>query len=366
MAARRRDLVELADCYAENAVPRAPQGQIRSRDDIVASWGRCSRHSPISPSMSRRSWTAIGWRYLTRDTSDLPAWFGRAPLGVPISYRLVLLFTISGNRVVHDQRIYDSAGLLERLEKARIDKELRTAAEVQRALQSRTACAGPFYESVGDSVSCRAIGGDFFDFIDLPTGDLALVMGDVAGKGPAAALLAAMIQGILEGDARAESPATVLARVNQRLITRDFGSRFATLVYAVLSPDGRLAYANAGHNPPALIPAISPEARRLQPSDVQRLTSGGPILGVFGSASFDEAVLHVRPGDVLVMFTDGVTEARNADDEEFGERRLLACLVEHRGADPGRLLNQIFTEVRTFCGREEQSDDITAAVTRFR
>ena len=206
---------------------------------------------------------------------------------------------------------------------------------MQRALQSRSAAAGPFYESVGDSLPCRAIGGDFFDFIDLPSGDLGIVMGDVAGKGPAAALLAALIQGMLEGDADAKSPAGVLARVNGRLIARDFGARFATLVYAVLSPDGRLVYSNAGHNPPALLEAIRPGARRLQPSEVQRLTIGGPILGSFNAASFEEGIVHLQPGDVVVMFTDGVTEARNAADEEFGEARLLKCLENAPGSGSG-------------------------------
>jgi serine phosphatase RsbU (regulator of sigma subunit) len=368
-AARRRDLPEVGDCYAENAVAESPAfGEIHGRDAIVASWGTLfSSFSDITVDIS--TILVDGERVAvlsTLTTTDLPAWFGRKSLGVPLSYRLVLLFTIAEGRVVHDQRIYDSAGLLERLEKARIDEELRTAAEVQRALQSRSAAVGPFYESVGDSLPCRAIGGDFFDFIDLPSGDLGIVMGDVAGKGPAAALLAALLQGMLEGDADAKSPAGVLARVNNRLIARDFGARFATLVYAVLSPDGRLVYSNAGHNPPALLEAIRPGSRSLQPSQVQRLTIGGPILGSFDAASFEEGIVHLHRGDVVVMFTDGVTEARNAADEEFGEARLLKCLETHREVDPERLLRDIFGSVQTFCGTEDQRDDITATVTRFR
>ena len=99
---------------------------------------------------------------------------------------------------------------------------------------------------------------------------------------------------------------------------------------------------------------------------MRRLTSGGPILGTFSSASFDEGVVEMRRDDVLVMFTDGVTEARNANDEEFGESRLLECLVERQGDGPELLLGRIFDSVQTFCGKEEQSDDITATVTRFR
>jgi serine phosphatase RsbU (regulator of sigma subunit)/ketosteroid isomerase-like protein len=390
-AARSRDLAEVRDCYAEDAVAESPAlGEIRGRDNIVASWGRLfSSFSNITVDVSTVLVDGDRVAVLGRlTTSDLPSWFGRASLGVPISYRLVLLFTIAGGRVVHDQRIYDSAGLLERLEKVRIDQELETAAEVQRALQSRTAAAGSFYQSVGHSVPCRAIGGDFFDFIDLPSGSLGIVMGDVAGKGPAAALLAALIQGMLESDVHADGPAGVLTRVNRRLIARDFGARFATLVYAVLSPDGRLVYSNAGHNAPVIlqgVPGLQPSdgtdagartlqpsdgtdagARRLQPSGVRRLTSGGPILGTFSSASFDEGVVEMRSGDALVMFTDGLTEARNVNDEEFGESRMVECLVERQGGGPEPLLGHLFDAVRTFCGKAEQRDDITATVTRFR
>jgi serine phosphatase RsbU (regulator of sigma subunit)/limonene-1,2-epoxide hydrolase len=368
-AARRRDLTEVRDCYAEDAVAESPAfGEIHGRDGIVASWGTLfSSFSDMSVDIATVLVDGDRVAVLsTLTTSDLPSWFGRQSLGVPISYRLVLLFTIADGRVVRDQRIYDSAGLLDRLEKVRIDQELRTAAEVQRALLSRTESAGPFYESAGNSIPCRSIGGDFFDFIDLPSGDLGIVIGDVAGKGPAAALLAAMIQGMLESDARPESPAATLARLNRRLIARDFGSRFATLVYAVLSADGRLAYANAGHNPPAIVGADDRKgARRLQPS-VRRLTAGGPILGAFSTATFDESALELKRGEVLVMFTDGVTEACNGDQEEFGESRLLDCLAGYEGDRPGRVLDRIFDAVRAFCGRGEQRDDITVTATCLR
>src|SRR5262249_35572602 len=156
------------------------------------------------------------------------------------------------------------------------------------------------------------------------------------------ALLAAMIQGMLESDARPESPAATLARLNRRLIARDFGSRFATLVYAVLSADGRLAYANAGHNPPAIVNGLSAHREGRRRPGVRRLTAGGPILGAFSTASFDEDVLDLNRGEILVMFTDGVTEARNAEQEEFGESRLLDCLADYEGDRPEQLLDRIF------------------------
>ena len=375
-AARRRDLADVRECYAEDAVAESPAfGEIHGRDRIVDSWGTLfSSFSDISVDISTVLVDGDRVAVLgTLTTSDLPMWFGRQSLDVPISYRIVLLFTIADGRVVRDQRIYDSAGLLDRLEKLRIDRELRTAAEVQRALQTRTASSGPFYEAAGNSLPCRAIGGDFFDFIDLPSGDLGIVIGDVAGKGPAAALLAAMIQGMLESDVSAESPAAALTRINRRLIARDFGARFSTLVYAVLSRDGRLVYSNAGHNPPVILDGVQPlrrtsksEGGRFQPSDFRRLTTGGPILGTFSRASFDEDVIELARGDSIVMFTDGVIEARNADDDELGEGRLLNVLVAHEAAAPATLLGGIFDAVRAFGGREDQRDDITVTVTRYK
>src|SRR6185295_3432753 len=255
---------------------------------------------------------------------------------------------------VRDERIYDSAGLMERLEKARLDKELRTAAEVQRELSPSRGRVGSFYESIGDSLPCRSIGGDFFEAIELPSRRCAFVMGDVSGKGPAAALLAAMVQGMFAVEAPAgDGPAQTLSRINRRLAGRGLGSRFATLVYAVLSPDGQLVYTNGGHNPPVLIGRGA----------MQRLTTGGPIVGAFENARFEEETLQLHDRDTLVMFTDGVTEARNPGDEEFGDERLLGCLGSM--PSPADLLSRVFAAVRDFSRPAEPTDDVTLLVTRY-
>jgi len=358
-AAGRRDFSRLMDLYGDEAVVVSPVfGQVEGRAAIAATWEKLlSTFSDVAVEVS--DILVDGDRVVvlsTVRTTDRIGWFGLPPTGSPIDYRLVLLFTVAGGKIVHDERIYDSAGVLERLEKSRLDKELRTAAEVQRALSPRTAHRGRFCESVGDSVPCRAIGGDFFEFVELPSGDIGIAMGDVAGKGPAAALLAAMLQGMFAAEAPAGGgPAGTLARINQRLAARRLESRFATLVYSVLSSDGRLVCSNAGHNPPALVTG----------DGIRRLETGGPILGAFGDAAFEEETLHLRDRDTLVMFTDGVTEARNASDEEFGENRLMTCLSASAVSTPVVLLNRIFAAVREFCQRADQSDDITVTVTRF-
>jgi predicted ester cyclase len=363
--AGRHDLARLATFYASDAVAVSPVfGTVVGRDAIAATWARLFALFPqvaieISDVLIDGNRVAV---LSALSTTDRSGWFGLPATGSVISYRLVLLLTIVDGHIVHDERIYDSAGVLDRLEKARLDKELRTAADVQRALLSRTAHNTGFCQSVGDSVPCRAIGGDFFEFIELSSGDVGIAMGDVAGKGPPAALLAALLQGMLVVEAPVgDGPARTLARMNRRLAARQLESRFATLVYAVLSPDGRLISSNAGHNPPALVTR----------DGIHRLTAGGPILGAFADATFDEETRYLQNADTLVMFTDGVTEACNAQDEEFGDDRLLACL-RHAAASsalpvpPAVLLSHTFTAIREFCQQADQSDDMTMTVTRFR
>jgi ketosteroid isomerase-like protein len=355
--ARRGDLDAVRDCYAEDAVAVSPAfGHVRGRDAILQTWARLFASTDVSVDIS--TILVDGNRVAVLGaitTSDLAGWFGQPSVSIPIGYRLVLLFTLAGGKVVSDERLYDSGGLLERLEKARLDKELRSAADVQRALTARTARVGGFYDATAESIPCRAIGGDFFEFLELASGDVGIVMGDVAGKGPPAALLAAMLQGMFVAEPDGRNPSATLDRINRRLAARDLGARFATLVYAVLSPSGRLVSSNAGHNPPALVTRAG----------IRRLTAGGPVLGAFAEATYADEAHDLERGDALVMFTDGVTEARNADDEEYGEAGLMASLRGIDGLAPTAALERVLGDVRAFCRDAEPQDDITVSVTRF-
>lgn len=244
----------------------------------------------------------------------------------------------------------------ETLEKARIEQELNIAAEIQRQLLPEPRKVGGFYDAAGASLPCRSIGGDFFDYIDLPGGEFGFAVGDVAGKGAPAALLTAVLQGVFASQASSgSSPAIALARVNQALIRRSIESRFATAFYAVVSPDGRLTYCNAGHNPPLLV----------SKNGVTHLDKGGLILGLFEHAVFEEETVPLQPGDLLVTFSDGVTEALSASGEEYGEARLLECIQAHRDATVPDLLERILASVRDFTAGAVQSDDVTALVVRY-
>jgi serine phosphatase RsbU (regulator of sigma subunit) len=288
--------------------------------------------------------------------TDRNGWFGQPATGERIEYRTIILLTLVERKIVRDERIYDLASVIQRLEKARIDKELRMAAEVQQVLLSRATRLTPYCEAAGDSIPCRAIGGDFFELVPLPSGDFGIALGDVAGKGPASAILAAMIQGMLAVEARTESsPSAILTRLSQLLFARGLEPRFATMVYGVLSSDGRFVYSNAGHNPPIL----------LTRGGIQRLTTGGPILGAFDNSAFNEETITLSAGDTLIMFSDGVSEATDVHGAEFGEDPLIEYLAATAPNHAPDIVRGILSSVREFCQGAAQSDDITVTATRF-
>jgi serine phosphatase RsbU (regulator of sigma subunit)/pSer/pThr/pTyr-binding forkhead associated (FHA) protein len=247
----------------------------------------------------------------------------------------------------------------ETMEKAKMEQEMRIAAEIQQALLPKAGHSGSFFRTAASSIPCRSIGGDFYDYVDLRGGSFGFALGDVAGKGPPAALLSAMMQGIFAAQAAAsDTPSETIARVNLALYKRGIESRFVTLMYGALEPDGRLTYCNAGHNPPLIIPSAAG-------GSVRRLEVGGPIVGLFEAATFQEETVTLSPGDLLLVFSDGVSEALSADGEEYGEERIIKTAKAHPGATPAELLQAIFADVRVFTRGAAQSDDITAMVLRY-
>jgi serine phosphatase RsbU (regulator of sigma subunit) len=245
----------------------------------------------------------------------------------------------------------------ETMEKARMEQEMRIAAEIQQALLPKAGRAGVFFKAAAASLPCRSIGGDFYDYVDLSNGSLGFALGDVAGKGPPAALLSAMMQGIFAAQAASSDPPSMtVSRVNLALYRRGIESRFVTLMYGALYPDGRLQYCNAGHNPPLVI----------GPTDFRRLERGGPIVGLFEGASYEEETVTLNKGDWLIVYSDGVSEALSADGEEYGEARILSCVRRNQGMEPQALLDSLFADVSEFAHGAAQSDDITAMVLRFR
>jgi serine phosphatase RsbU (regulator of sigma subunit) len=245
----------------------------------------------------------------------------------------------------------------ETLEKARIEHELKIAAEIQRSLLPEGRHDGPFYQSSGTSLQARSIGGDFFDLLDLPGNTFGFIVGDVAGKGPAAALLTSKILGIFSAFAYGmnDDPATTIDQLNKVLARRAIGARYATAVYGRLSPTGQLTFCSAGHNP----------ALAYGKSGLRRFEAGGIPVGLFDSAPYESTTVQLDPGDTLVLYSDGVTEAHNVDGDEFGEQRLTDVLIENHARSAGEVLEKLVTAVKTFALGAEQYDDVTAVVIRY-
>jgi serine phosphatase RsbU (regulator of sigma subunit) len=257
---------------------------------------------------------------------------------------------------IENTRLYREA-----VDKARLEQELNIAAEMQQALLPARRRQGKGFEAVGAMIPCRDIGGDFFDYLELPDGRIGFVLCDVSGKGPSAALMTAMIQGIFRAQAEdALGPAATMSRVNRVMARRAIAARYATGFYGVLAPDGRFVSSNAGHNPPIVV-------RR--DGTVQRLERGGPPLGlfpleIFPAATFEEEELMLAPGDTLLLFSDGLSEAEDSDLHQFGEDRLAESMAAERHSEPDVLLEFLLTSVRDFAGSQPQSDDITALIIR--
>jgi phosphoserine phosphatase RsbU/P len=243
----------------------------------------------------------------------------------------------------------------ETLEKAKIEHELRIAAEIQRSLLPNSRHDGPFYQGMGTSLPSRSIGGDFFDYTDMLDGSFGFTLGDVSGKGPAAALLTAKIQGLFTAQLGEGTPASTIRRVNTGLVRRAIEAKYATMFHATLRPDGLLTYCNAGHNPPIVF----------GPGGLRRLATGSMPVGFFEHAPYEDIAEQLQKGDVIVIFSDGVTEALDIHGEEFGEERLIALVQQHHEADAATILEHMVQAVQTFARGAAQHDDVTALVIKY-
>ena len=252
---------------------------------------------------------------------------------------------------IENARLYREA-----VERAKLDQELKVAAAIQQSLLPPANRSGAFFSTAGTSLPCRSVGGDFFDFVDIVDDQFGFILGDVAGKGAPAALLAAAVLGMFGAEASYQlGCASVMSRLNRGLVRRGVEGRFLTAFYAILSPAGSLLYSNAGHNAPMLITSAG----------VRRLETGGLVLGMFDDAAFEEEAVTLSPSDVIVAFSDGVSEARNESGEEYGDDRLVAAAAANRGRPPRELLDTLLADLRAFCGRAMAHDDITMVVVQY-
>jgi serine phosphatase RsbU (regulator of sigma subunit) len=256
--------------------------------------------------------------------------------------------------------IIENGRLNERaLEQEQLRRDLALAAEVQRRLLPRGAPACAAATLAAFTLPARTVGGDYYDFLDLGGDRIGIAVADVSGKGIAAALLMSVVQASLR--MIAAEPAIALtalaARLNHFLYQSTEANHYATFFYAQLdAPRGRLRYVNAGHNPPYLV------RRNDTDVEISDLSVGGMVLGLFSDAEYEEAEVEVRPGDLFVAFTDGVTEARDAAGEEFGEERLKHVLRRALGGSSEDVAATLGYEMRRWIAGAEQHDDLTFVV----
>jgi len=239
----------------------------------------------------------------------------------------------------------------------RTAQELEIAKQVQAKLFPQTLPQLETLEYAGICIQARAVGGDYYDFLDLGRGRLGLVIADISGKGIAAALLMANLQANLRSQSAIAlyQPQRFLRSVNQLFCANTTDSSYATLLFAHYEDETRcLRYANCGHYSPILLRGDG---------TLERLDATGTVLGLFQQWACSIEERELFPGDILAFFTDGVTEAFDEAGEEFGEERLIEALRRNREQPAQALVATVVEEIRQF-GRGEQFDDITLMVAR--
>jgi serine phosphatase RsbU (regulator of sigma subunit) len=239
----------------------------------------------------------------------------------------------------------------------RIEKDLEQAATIQRDLLPKENPSLEGFAITGKNISCYQVGGDYYDFIPIDSDRLGVVIADVSGKGISASLLMASLR------------AALLAEVHQGYDILEMASRLNDFVYKsspmnsfitfffceINSQTGEFKYINAGHNPPLVI-KTSGESSNLE--------SSGFALGMFPDVTFESGSIHLHNEDVAVLFTDGIPEGRNADQEEYTDERLKNLVIEERNLTASQLSAKIFTDVETFTAGAEQADDITLVIIK--
>jgi len=245
------------------------------------------------------------------------------------------------------------------LEKQRIEEELKIARDIQKRLLPEYC---PQYDRVEISAinhSCTEVGGDYYDCISLGENQLGIAIADVSGKSTPAALLMANLQASLRALANdGKSVRKMVGKINDLVYKNTTSDKFITFFYGELSvQESAFTYTNAGHNPPLLFH---------QDGSYQFLDTGGIILGMMPHMAYEEETIRLQPNDTLVLYTDGITEAQNLEEEEFGEERLIQEIYENRTRTAEDISERILKAVKTFSNEADQADDITLLVVKFK
>ena len=295
----------------------------------------------------------------------VPLWHEEEVLGVlyvdnvaaPVPYEHTDLLILTHIGHLAAVKILETKSFEELQLKRQMEEELKRAASLQQSLLPADPLLLPPYRVAGRNIPSQDVGGDYFDFIEAESSLLTIGLGDVAGKGMPAALLMTNLHASVRAHVESQQPLPlVMARLNRSIHQAVRGERFITLVLIALDRGtGDFQYVNAGHNPPYLVHASG---------EIEQLSVGGLLLGMFPEATYESATLKLQAGDVLVLYSDGVTEARNDADDEYGEERLTAFLAKNRGLDPEKLVESLIRTVNEFSKDGKPGDDVTVTVIR--
>jgi serine phosphatase RsbU (regulator of sigma subunit) len=255
--------------------------------------------------------------------------------------------------VIENARLFSDARA-----KARLDHEIEIASQIQRQLAPASFPQLDYVSITASTLACFSVGGDCLNVVELEGGRLGFFIADVSGKGISAALLATLLQGVLDTTIALNLPLAEAAQmVNRYLCKRSSDERYATLFYGVLAMDGEFEFVNCGH--------VSPMIRRSSGS-VDDLTEGNMPVGMFAEAEFSCARARLKSGDFLVVYTDGVSEAANPKGDFYGEERLRDVLQGFAGDSVEELAESIQRSLSAFISGAAQSDDVTLLVARYR
>lgn len=270
----------------------------------------------------------------------------------------------SGNREILQTLALEASTILENARlldeeraKQHMEEELNVARTIQTGLLPRELPTEGWFRAVGSSIASRQVGGDYYDVRQINPDLFACVITDVSGKGVSAALLAALLQGafVFASEAAVQID-DVMSRVNRFLYERARGEKYATVVYCTVSRSGELRWSNAGHPKPLLVRANS---------DPRPLESTGLPIGMMDIAAYEAKSLQLEPGDKIVLFSDGVSEAANTQGESFDERRMKDVLRAYASASCAELHAKLIEALKDFSDSEEEEDDITMLVLEY-
>ena len=257
-----------------------------------------------------------------------------------------------GATVIENARLFRQAR-----EQERAQHDMSLARGIQQGLLPRSLPRTPHFELYALTLPCRTVGGDYYDVIPLPGDRYGLTVADVSGKGLPAAMMAVMLQGAFDAVASGDpSLEDLFRRVNDFLAERTPPEMYATVFYGVLDPSGKLDFVNAAHPAPMVLHSRG---------EVSLLGSANFALGMFPGAKFSVQSVQLEPGDEVVIFSDGVTEAQNLARDFFGETRLKECLHGFAGTPAPEVCSRVVEAVERFAGLAPQADDLTIALARF-